>query len=64
MKRYLVFTGYDCYPSGGWDDFMASCASLEEARKKAIEACKKYQWSQIVDLESLDTIEEKGYGPS
>lgn len=31
MKRYLLFVGYNYYPSGGWDDFVNSYDTVEEA---------------------------------
>lgn len=32
LKRYLVFDYGDYYPGGGWNDFVGSFDSLEEAR--------------------------------
>jgi hypothetical protein len=31
LKRYLVFTFYDYYPSGGWNDFHGSYGTLKAA---------------------------------
>ena len=30
MKRYLLFYGANYYPSGGMDDFLTDCDSIEE----------------------------------
>jgi len=32
-NKYLVFLGVDFYPSGGWDDFSDSFATLHEAKE-------------------------------
>lgn len=60
-KKYLVFAGHNYYPSGGWDDFISSHSSLDEA----IDAAKKekemeaYDWWHVVDFET-GSIVEKG----
>lgn len=52
IKRYLVFDYSDYYPGGGWDDFVDSFDTLEEARK--IES------REIIDLETgIDVKYEK-----
>ena len=54
MKRYLLFSGDNYYPSGGWYDFDESFDSLEGAREH-IEKLKKEHhpdWAHIVDTET------------
>jgi hypothetical protein len=46
MKRYLLFTGNQYYPSGGWSDFKGSFDTVEEA---LIET--RGDWWHIVDSE-------------
>lgn len=48
--RYLVFSGADYYPSGGWDDFQGQSSELSlaiEIMKRQI--AEGYEWAQIVD---------------
>lgn len=49
---YLLFIGYDYYPSGGWDDFKGSFKTIGEAKVAASELSKDdyYDWYQIVDF--------------
>lgn len=37
MKRYLLFGGMRYYPSGGWEDFVNSFDSIDEAVKVGTE---------------------------
>lgn len=37
MKRFLVFFGLDYYPSGGMEDFIGDCDTMEDG-KELIEA--------------------------
>ena len=66
MKRYLVFAGFNYYPSGGWDDFVDAFSTLEEAQASAIscqsrgESGGSFDWVQIVDCETRDKIIENG----
>jgi hypothetical protein len=52
VERYLVFSGKNYYPSGGWDDFHGDYASLEQA-KAVVEELEKDDtvWAHIADLE-------------
>lgn len=54
LKRYLVFTGSNYYPVGGWDDFKGSFDNQEEAIAFAIN--RKDSWWQVVDLETGKVI--------
>ena len=55
MKRFLVFSGYDYYPCGGWDDFLGAFDSIEEARAAAAKEAPS-NWTQIVDLQSGEKV--------
>lgn len=48
MKRYAVFGFEGYYPSGGWNDFLESFDTVEEALKRAKESF--YSNVQVVDL--------------
>jgi hypothetical protein len=58
MKRYLVFSGQTYYPSGGWEDFIGSFDTPEEAeaaRRIAHDPKPGYpwdHWSEIVDRDT------------
>jgi len=65
MKRYLVFSMYAYYPSGGWDDFCDSFDTLDEARAHAEGMIKKrssggggYDWSHVIDSETSKQVWE------
>jgi hypothetical protein len=47
MKRYMLFAGDDYYPAGGWDDFIGSFDSVEDAM--ASFPRDRYDWWHIVD---------------
>lgn len=50
---FLVFTGMEFYPSGGWEDYAGSAASLEEARVLAeTQSDGSDDWYHIVDAGS------------
>lgn len=59
LKRYALFGGLTYYPVGGWDDFVASFDTPEEAEKLVMATNRKdrqdgrvrtYEWHQVVDL--------------
>lgn len=53
MLRYAVF-GYDTYyPSGGWNDWIGSFATLDEARE-----CAEADTSEFHDIIDLETNSE------
>lgn len=49
MKRYLIFAGRHYYPSGGIDDLIADCDTIED--------CKKAWNDKIMEYYT------EGYGP-
>lgn len=51
---YLVFAGYDYYPSGGIDDCIGT--SLSETGAMELVSCegKSYDWWQVVSLVVVD----------
>jgi len=55
VKRFVVFSGDQYYPDGGWSDYRSSHATLTEARS----ASAPGDWRQIVDL-STGQIVERG----
>lgn len=53
MKRFAFFTGMNYYPSGGWDDFVSSYDTLEEAVEQFVPEHGSHSllnWGQVVDL--------------
>jgi hypothetical protein len=48
MKNFLLFAGHHYYPAGGWDDFIDSFDSLEEA--KAAGLSDRGDWYHVIDL--------------
>lgn len=50
MKQYLLFSGDQYYPLGGWDDLTSTHDTLEEA--KAAEKASTDDWSQLINSET------------
>lgn len=48
MKRFLLFSGYNYYPNGGWLDLKGSYDTIEEVND-AIVTNPSDDWYQIVD---------------
>lgn len=50
FKRYLLFAGATYYPSGGWDDFVGSFDTTEQAKDALLaKGFDYYDWAHIVD---------------
>lgn len=49
MKRYLLFAGSLYYPSGGWDDFIASFDTVDECVARAKTDPYSMDWWHILD---------------
>ncbi len=56
MKRYLIFAGYNCFPTGGWTNFIVDSDSLEEAKDYIIRSCAFYDWVHIVDTKHQEIV--------
>lgn len=50
MKRYLVFSYDDCYPSGGIGDLDDFVETIEEARAIKVKQLKEYERVDIFDV--------------
>ena len=56
---FLVFAGMEYYPSGGWEDFVGTGNSAEEARKVAeTNSDGSDDWYHIVDAGSGKIVEK------
>lgn len=64
MKRFLIFSGLNYYPSGGWGDFRSSHDTLKEAQKVMKEKNSAYyqDWGQIVDVQTGEIVDQWGSG--
>lgn len=56
MKKYHVFAGSSCYPSGGWSDYQGSHYSLDACWRTI--ACLSCDWWQIVNGETCVVIHQ------
>ena len=54
---FLVFTGEEYYPGGGWNDYIGAQPSLETARTLVEAATGNDDWYQIVDSSTLQIVE-------
>lgn len=53
MKRYLLFSGDNCYPSGGVSDYVRSFSSMkaiEQHLKDLYEKDKSPDWANALDV--------------
>ncbi len=51
MKRFLLFTGDDFYPLGGWKDFKGDFNTESEAIHHLIDFSNSYDWWHIIDTQ-------------
>lgn len=64
MKRYFGFYGFIYYPSGGMEDFVCDCDTIEECveliNKKHNEDRNQwdYQWYQVYDTVDREFVIE------
>jgi hypothetical protein len=61
MKRYIVFAGYQYYPSGGWRDFCGDFDTKDEAHAHGQDMTWKTRggnldWYHVVDTETGDKV--------
>jgi hypothetical protein len=58
MKRYLVFSGADCRPWGGWGDFHKAFDDRAAAEQLAAneDDLNAGYWAHVVDLETLRIV--------
>jgi hypothetical protein len=54
IKRYAAFSGSNYYPDGGWDDFVGTYDTLEEARMA--QRPNDNDWQHVVDLETGEKV--------
>jgi hypothetical protein len=60
MNRYLLFAGYDYYPSGGWNDFRGDFENLDVAVDQARQGDKMWgaksrrdwDWWHVIDIQT------------
>ena len=60
--RYLLFAGEDYYPAGGFDDFVGSYDTMEQAKETSLD---NKNWAHIVSISVDGTIVQqatKEYG--
>lgn len=53
-KRYLVFAGSNYYPAGGWNDYIGSADTAEDAGRAAI--ASHNDWWDVIDAETGENI--------
>ena len=54
MKKYLVFSGDNYYPAGGWADFDGAFDDLEEAKLAASDP--NFDWGHVVCTANMCVI--------
>lgn len=57
MKPFLVFSGANYYPQGGWKDFVGDYYTLDDAKAAALAAIKSLSgvdepWAHIVGIDN------------
>ena len=58
MNKYLLFSGEDYYPEGGWLDYCGAFATIEEAKSNL---ARGMEWAQVVDTKIEKIVAE--YSP-
>lgn len=59
MKRFLLFKGDDYYPQGGFDDFVGSYDTVDEAMDAhKPESC---QWAHVADSLEWSIVAKSGW---
>ena len=53
-KRFLLFSGANYYPVGGWDDFKGAFDTVKEATDEGYR--KGDDWFHVVDRETLELM--------
>ena len=56
MNNYLVFSGDQFYPNGGWIDFKRAFDSLDMAMIYL--ATERFDWYQVVDISTLTIVKQ------
>ena len=57
MNNYLLFAGDNYYPSGGWEDFIGSFSTQEEAQDVGADKIEdEFNWYHVVDLSSGNIV--------
>jgi len=59
--KWLVFACESYYPRGGWDDYITSAQSFEEALNLAAVLLKSWDWAQVVEPESELQVEVRNH---
>jgi hypothetical protein len=54
MSRFALFSGYEYYPQGGWDD-IEHVGTLDEC-KAAFDSDAGHKWAHIINLDTLKLI--------
>jgi len=54
----LLFSRYQFYPNEGFEDFRGEFGSIEDAKTKHSDSGDEFQWAQIVNSETYETIEK------
>jgi hypothetical protein len=60
IDRYIIFSGHNYYPSGGWADYQGSAPDFFSMKDKVMELrrieMKNHEWLQVIDLTSGDEV--------
>ena len=62
MKRYILFAGVKCYPSGGWGDYIDSFNTIKSAKLYAESYDGDgpydygYDWYHILDTKKYKVV--------
>jgi hypothetical protein len=64
LKRFLLFAGVAYYPMGGWEDFIDSFDTLEEAVACGKLRQQRREWWHVVDLEKGEVVDDDEMFPT
>ena len=64
LNQYLLFGGDTYYPRGGWDDFIMSSPTMENAIAMVSQLEKKCEWYHVVDTKTNKIVWNNSKIPS
>ena len=54
--KYIIFSGMNYYPSGGWEDFFDTADTLKEAKISYENGITINGWAHVVDMSNKTII--------